>query len=61
MASDLSLNVAGTEEGLVAFHLTSSVSSLPLPAVEAALVRARAAQLQSLASMQTCVSKVTIC
>lgn len=58
MAADMTLWVAGSEDGLVAAQMTSSVPSTPLHVVEAALSRARTAQLDSLASMRTNLSQV---
>ena len=59
-AADMNMWVAGTQTGLVALRMTSAVPAIPLHMVEAAISRARHAQLASLASLQNDVTVVGV-
>ena len=58
MAADMCVWLAGSQNGISALRLTSTVPSIPLYIVEAAIARARAAQLHSLGSMETNLTMV---
>ena len=60
MAADMVVWLAGSQKGVNALRLTCTVPGIPLHIVDAAVTRAREAQLDSLASMQINLTRVSL-
>ena len=60
MAADMNVWLAGSQNGVNALRMTSTSPGIPLHFVEAAVSRAREAQLDSLASMQSNLTRVCL-
>lgn len=60
MAADMSVWLAGSQHGVNALRVTTSAAGIPLGIVEAAVARAREAQLETLASMQSHLTRVSL-